>query len=83
MIPVDLSGSSSIRKEFSKNILKKSVGSVKSYWQQYVFAGKGTPPVEKKTDNEVISFVKRNSGAIGYVSSEANLSGVKEVKITN
>ncbi len=81
VIPVDLSSNSSVRAEFSKAILKKSVRAVQSYWQQYVFAGKGTPAVEKKTDAEVIAYVKRNSGAIGYVSSRAGLSGVKEIKV--
>ncbi|NJO90263.1 MAG: hypothetical protein HC831_15945 [Chloroflexia bacterium] len=41
----------------------------------------GTPAVEKKTDAEVIDYVKRNSGSIGYVLADADLSGVKEIKV--
>jgi len=81
VIPVDLSSKSDVRSQFSKAVHGKSVGSIKSYWQQYVFAGKGTPPVEKKSDAEVIEYVKRNPGAIGYVSAGADVSGVNVLSI--
>lgn len=79
--PVDLSAKSSIRESFSQEILGKSVGAIKSYWQQFVFAGKGTPPVEKNSDNEVIEYVKSNEGAVGYISSGGNTAGVKVVTL--
>jgi len=46
-----------------------------------VFAGSGTPPIEKKSDLEVIEYVKKNSGAIGYVSKSTNTTGVKEITV--
>ncbi len=79
--PVDQSSKAAVRVAFSKEVLGKSVSSIKSYWQQAVFAGKGTPPVEKKTDAEVIAFVKGKVGAIGYVSSEADALGVKVITV--
>jgi len=79
--PIDQSSKSLVRKDFSTSVLNKSVGAVKSYWQQYVFAGKGTPPVEKKTDAEVIEYVKSHSGAIGYVSNKVSTSGVKVINV--
>lgn len=79
--PVDLSSKSSVRADFSKQVHNKSVSSVKSYWQQYVFAGKGTPPVEKHSDDEIIAYVKSNPGAIGYVSTDADIAGVKALTI--
>jgi ABC-type phosphate transport system substrate-binding protein len=39
--------------------------------------------VEKKTDEAVVEYVKNNAGAIGYVSSSANTSGVKVIKVVN
>ncbi len=81
VVPVDLNADSPVREAFSKNIHKKTVGSIKSYWQQYVFAGSGTPPVEKASDAEVIDFVKKNAGAIGYISSGADASGVKVITV--
>jgi ABC-type phosphate transport system substrate-binding protein len=79
--PIDQSDKSVIREDFSKEVLGKSVGAVKSYWQQAVFAGTGTPPVEKKSDAEVVEFVKENTGAIGYVSAGASTSEVKVLTI--
>lgn len=79
--PVDLSGKSSIRESFSQEVLGKSVGAIKSYWQQFVFAGKGTPPIEKNSDSEVIEYVKNNEGAVGYISAGANIVGVKVVTV--
>ncbi len=75
--PVDLSSNSVIRKNFSKNIHKKSIGQVRAFWQQSVFSGKASPPAEMKNDNAVINYVKTHKGAIGYVTKNANTDGVK------
>ena len=79
--PVDQSAKASVRESFSQDILGKSVGAIKSYWQQFVFAGKGTPPVEKNNDSEVLEYVKNNAGAVGYVSSGANTAGVNVISV--
>ncbi len=79
--PIDLSSSSVIRKNFSKNIHKKSIGQVRAFWQQSVFSGKASPPPEMKNDNAVINYVKTKKGAIGYVLKNANTKGVKTITI--
>ncbi len=81
--PVDLRKNSDVRAAFSREILGKSVSAVNSYWQQKLFSGSAVPPVEKATDEDVISFVKSNSGAIGYVSASASTSGVKTLKVSD
>lgn len=80
-VPIDQKGNSSLRKRFSPDIHNKSVVAVKSFWQQSVFQGKATPPVEKASDEEVIAYVAKNPGAIGYVSSNANTSTVKVLNV--
>jgi ABC-type phosphate transport system substrate-binding protein len=82
VLPIDLNSRSAVRQSFSKEVIGKSVGAVKSYWQQYVFAGKGNPPIEKNSDTDVINYIKAHSGSIGYVSPQADISDVKELKIT-
>ena len=82
VLPVDQSTSSSVRSDFSKSIHGKPVSSIESYWQRRIFSGRGVPPPEKKSDKQVINYVKDNPGAIGYVSSKAKLSGVKVIRIT-
>src|SRR5258708_4021517 len=65
--PVDLSPDSPVRNKFSDQVLGRSVGAIKSYWQQLVFSGRDLPPPELDTDQDVVKYVLKHSGAIGYV----------------
>ena len=79
--PVDKSASSSVRANFSKQVHNKSVAGIKSYWQQQIFSGRGVPPPEVRSDNEVVAYVQRNPGGIGYVSAGTSLRGVKAIEV--
>jgi ABC-type phosphate transport system substrate-binding protein len=79
--PIDLQKSSEVRSSFSDNVLKKSISAMRAFWQRQIFSGKGVPPPEKKSDADVIEYVKNNPGAIGYVSANANISGVKKITV--
>jgi ABC-type phosphate transport system substrate-binding protein len=80
-IPVDQVESSSVRGEFSTSVLKRNVAAVKSFWNQQLFSGAGVPPEEKKTDADVISFIKANPGAIGYVAASSAGGDVKVISV--
>ena len=81
--PVDQDKDAAVREAFSNAILDRSSGQIESFWQQQIFSGKEVPPEKKKSDAEVIEFVRANPGAIGYVSASANLGdGVKAVTVT-
>jgi len=83
VLPVDQSATSRIRAEFSSAIHDRDVGAVKSYWQRQIFSGRGVPPPEKATDEEVLAFVRANPGAIGYVSSDTSVgAGIKIIEVT-
>lgn len=77
--PVDLGGSSEIRKALSKEIHGRSLASIKSFWQRQIFSGTTVPPPELSTDREVLDFVKRQPGAVGYISAQTPFDGVKEL----
>lgn len=79
--PVDQKASSAVRKSFTSEVHGKSVTAIKSFWQQSVFQGKSTPPIEKSQDEAVVEYVANNPGAIGYVSSSADVSSVKTISI--
>ena len=51
------------------------------YWKRLIFTGKGTPPTSFASDEKVVAFVARTPGAIGYVSTKAELKDVKTIKI--
>jgi hypothetical protein len=79
--PVDENAESTSRQRFSDDLLGRSVSAVKSYWQQAVFAGRDLPPPELDSDDDVIRYVLRYSGAIGYVSGIANVERVKILSV--
>jgi ABC-type phosphate transport system substrate-binding protein len=79
--PVDRDVGSFVRGRFSAIVHRKSVGAIKSYWQQQIFTGRAVPPVELRSDAEVVAYVQRTYGAVGYVASSANLGGTKVLTI--
>ena len=82
--PVDLREDSDVRKEFSKDVLGKDVSTVKGYWQERIFTGRGVPPIEKATEAEALAFVAGNRDAIGYIAAGTTLSAdVKLLKVTH
>lgn len=79
--PADLESDSPVRRRFSEQVLKRSVAAVKTYWQQLVFAGRDVPPPELDGDWQVVRFVLKHPGAIGYVSPGASLEGTKVLMV--
>jgi ABC-type phosphate transport system substrate-binding protein len=57
------------------------MGAIDQYWTQSVFSGRAVPPPEKRSDADVVAFVRENPGAIGYVSQGASIDGVKRVTV--
>jgi ABC-type phosphate transport system substrate-binding protein len=81
VVPVDQRSGSELRARFTAWAHHRSAAAVAYYWQHQVFSGRGAPPPERGSDDEVIEYVARTPGAIGYVSSGARLAGVKAVKV--
>jgi len=79
--PVDLGPDAPAREAFSRDILKRSVSAVKSYWQQIIFSGRDVPPPELSGDDRVLQYVQTHEAAIGYVSGHARLDGVRAVTV--
>jgi len=70
-----------VRRRFSEQVLNRSVTAVRSYWQQIIFSGRDVPPPELGGDAEVLEFVKKHVGAIGYVSGAASTNGAKVIAV--
>ena len=84
VVPVDQAASSDTRQAFSEVIHGRDVSAVKSYWQREIFSGRGVPPAEKASDQEVLAFVRANPGAVGYVSADADVGvGVRVLAISD
>jgi TonB family protein len=54
---------------------------LQSYYRALVFSGRGSKPKQLGSDAEVVAYVARTKGAIGYVSAEAAVADVKTLTI--
>lgn len=83
ILPVDQVERSPSRITFAREVQGQSVSSLKTYWQQRIFTGSDSPPPERVSDSDVLTYVRSNPGAIGYVVEGTDLGvGVKPVVIT-
>ena len=74
---VNLADSVAARADFDQKALGRSSSQMKAYWSKLVFTGKGTPPKELGSEQEVLDYVANTPGAIGYVSASAVNDKVK------
>jgi hypothetical protein len=85
VLPVDQWARSPVRVAFTRDILRaeglSQLSAVESYWIQQLYSGRGTPPPVKSSDAEVLDFVARNPGAVGYVATDADTTGVRVVPV--
>ena len=79
--PVDLVVSAPARDAFSRDVHHRSPLAIKKYWQQMVFSGQSAPPPEVASEEDVLAMIRSDPAAIGYVSDETTLQGVKIVDI--
>ncbi len=67
--------------EFSQEYLDKSTLALETYYRSLVFSGTGTLPKTLNSDKEVLEYVAKTKGAIGYVGSRGELAGVKALEV--
>lgn len=60
--------SGDIHENFIKTFTGKSGSQFSNYWKQLVFTGKGSMPNPSATEDELVQFIAKTDGAIGYVS---------------
>ena len=66
LVPVD---NQAAQVEFTSRVLAMAVDRYSTLWTKRVFRDAVNPPVQKVSDQEVLEFVRKTRGAIGYVSS--------------
>jgi ABC-type phosphate transport system substrate-binding protein len=79
--PVDLASRFEVREIFTREVLRKTSAQLRSYWNQQIFSGKGTPPVEADSIAEMLEYVASNPGAVGYLPVGASPARVKVVEV--
>ncbi|MEP6963666.1 MAG: phosphate ABC transporter substrate-binding protein [Acidobacteriota bacterium] len=66
---------------FVKEYLGKTDSALQIYYRSLVFTGKASMPKTLRADAEVVAYVSKTKGAIGYVGAGARTSGVKILEL--
>lgn len=66
---------------FLKEYLGKTDAALQTYYRSLVFTGKASMPKMLAADAEVVAYVAKTKGAIGYVSSAASAAAVKTLEV--
>jgi hypothetical protein len=66
---------------FLKTYLGKNDSALQAFYRSLVFTGKASMPKSVANDAEVVSYVAKTKGAVGYVSSGASTEGVKTLEV--
>ncbi|KKO44986.1 phosphate ABC transporter substrate-binding protein [Arsukibacterium ikkense] len=75
--PVNLADANPLRSVFDEKALGRTSSQIKAHWSKLVFTGKGTPPKEFASDDEVVNYVANNEFSIGYIDSSKVTTSVK------
>ncbi len=74
-------GNGSSHEAFTEDYLQMTPQQFTNHWRKIVFSGTGKEPRAFDSEAELVAFVARTPGAIGYVSSGESHSGVKTLKV--
>lgn len=66
---------------FLAHCIRKSDAALNTYYRSLVFTGKALMPKTLQSDSEVIAYVSRTNGAVGYVNATTNTDGLKSLTI--
>jgi hypothetical protein len=66
---------------FLKEFVGKSDSALSTYYRSLVFTGKASMPKTTASDAEMVAYVAKTKGAIGYVSAAASTPGVKTLEV--
>ncbi len=75
--PLNLTDTVASRAEFENKVLDKTPAELRAYWSKLVFTGKGTPPAEMASTDELLARIATDPGAIGYIDAAAVTDAVK------
>jgi hypothetical protein len=77
LVPVFLPDSSEPATQFAQIVLGKTVKQLRAYWNLKVLTGRLKPPVVVESTEELIRFLNRNNGSLGYMNESSLREGLK------
>lgn len=67
VLPINLPTGNSVREDFLLTCMEQSEEQYTGYWLVRRYVGKGAPPQEMGSVDDVIKYIQATPGAIGYV----------------
>jgi len=68
---------------FLRDYLGETDDELQRYYQTLVFTGKGLMPKTVSSDADVVAYVAKTRGAIGYVGTSTSVEGVRTLSISD
>ena len=66
---------------FLKRFVGKTDSTLLTFYRSLAFTGKGSMPKALDSDADVIAYVAKTKGAIGYISDSSRAEGVKTLEV--
>ena len=77
--PADLPAAQPERAQFYRLLVNKDLAEINSYWARLIFSGRTVPPRQTLSNEDLLSFISRTPGAIGYLEKARVDTRVKVV----
>jgi ABC-type phosphate transport system substrate-binding protein len=72
---------SALNEKVIRDFTQRTPDQFDKYWKKLLFTGKAVMPIQAKTDAEVIDFVSKTPGAMGYAAKESVTDKVKVLAV--
>lgn len=76
-----LSSGGATHEAFLKAHVGKTDPALRNHFKSLVFTGKGSMPKSFASDADIVAYVSKTKGAVGYVSASASTGGAKKLAI--
>jgi ABC-type phosphate transport system substrate-binding protein len=80
-IPVDQPDASPLREAFYLKVTNRSAAQARAQWAKLYFTGRGVPPREGASNDDVKKILHSTKGAIGYIDRAAVDNGLRIVLV--
>lgn len=80
-VPVNLSLDNPAAISFLKEVVGMESADYKSFWLAQQIRGGSSAPVVKKNEADMLSFIKENYSAVGYIPKGTAPDGVKVIDV--
>lgn len=71
MVTIVISEDAAVHKKFLKGYIRRTSAQFTNVWRNNLFSGKGKQPIKAASIDELVEYVSKTKGAIGYIPSES------------